>query len=63
MTGYRIFFFDVNDHIRHAKIIECEGDEDAVRLAADQADGRVMELWLLDCLVKRFPTNSPAQRG
>jgi len=58
---YRLFFFDAADHIRHWVALECEDDDAAARAAGEQADGRAMELWLRDRLVRRFP-GDPEQR-
>ncbi len=62
MQAYRLFFFDLAEHIRQWAVIECDDDDQAIRLAAEKADGRPMELWLRDRLVHQFaadPTRLP----
>jgi len=57
MAAYRLFFFDAKGHIRSAVVIDCDGDEAAVAHADEQCDGREMELWLRDRLVRSFPAD------
>ncbi len=61
MSAYRLFFFDAAEHIRAWTVIECDGDTEAVRLADEKCDGRAMELWDRDRLVRHFPVD-PGRR-
>jgi len=54
LSGYRLYFLGAGDHIRHVVVLECPDDEAAIALAESHHDGRTMELWLRDRLVKRF---------
>jgi len=67
LAGYRLYFLDHNNHIRHAVILPCETDSEAIAAVKEHQDGRTMELWDRDRMVKRFelppdayrPTNEP----
>ncbi len=61
MPGYRLYFFDQAEHIRQAAVIESDDDDGAMHAACGKRDGRAMELWRLDRLVRRFPA-APAAR-
>lgn len=54
MTDYRLYFLDDANHIRG--VVEFDSDDDvaAAERAGTHADGRVMELWNRDRLVRRF---------
>jgi hypothetical protein len=62
---YRLYFLDAADRIRHAIDMECEDDATAIATAEPQADGRTMELWNRDRLVRRFarPPSTPEVKG
>ena len=53
MPDYRLYFLQDN-HIRHVVTITCEEDAEAIELVEKHRDGRAMELWERDRLVKRF---------
>lgn len=55
MTSYRLYFLDDQDHIADATEIEVAGDREALDRAEAQADGRAMELWRLDRVIRKFP--------
>ena len=55
LYDFRLYYFDAEDHIREAIVLKCEGEEEAVGLAVAKSDGRAMELWMRDHLVRRFP--------
>jgi hypothetical protein len=45
VAHYRIYFFDRQDHIRHALSVECDNDANALELLESHRDGRTLELW------------------
>jgi hypothetical protein len=55
MPDYRLYFFDGAKHIRHALVLDCTDDSHAIATVAEHADGRAMELWWRDRMVKAFP--------
>jgi hypothetical protein len=57
MPDYRLYFL-ANDHIRRFVEFDCPDDEAAIEKVAEHADGRVMELWQRNRLVKRFEPNA-----
>lgn len=54
MTAYRLYFLDLAKHIREVTVIDSECDESACSEADRLADGRPMELWLRDRLVRSW---------
>lgn len=54
MTDYRLYFLDDANHIRGVVEFDGQDDADAALRALDHADGRGMELWSRDRLVRRF---------
>lgn len=54
MTTYRLYFLDYAGHINEARSFECDDDEAAARTAADLDDGRSMELWAGERLIRAF---------
>lgn len=54
MTDYRLYFLDDANHIRGVVEFACADDVQAVGRAADYADGRRMELWSRDRLLRKF---------
>ena len=61
MRGYRLYFFNRDDHIREAVELICPDDEDALRAIDTHRDGRAMELWCGARLVKRYGAEIFAQ--
>jgi hypothetical protein len=51
---YRLYFLDKSNRIRQAVDMQHEDDAAAVEAAKAQADGRRMELWNQDRVVRRF---------
>lgn len=54
MADYRLYFLDDANHIRGVVEFTCEDDAAALDRAAGHADGRRMELWSRDRLVRKF---------
>ncbi len=54
MHGYRLYFFNRDDHIRDAVELMCADDEEALGVVDTHRDGRAMELWCGARLVKRY---------
>jgi len=54
MADYRLYFLDEANHIRGVVEFVCADDPAAVEHAAAHADGRRMELWSRDRLVRKF---------
>ncbi|MET0273314.1 MAG: hypothetical protein ABW360_10010 [Phenylobacterium sp.] len=54
MPDYRLYFLGPQGRIAHVLELECRDDDHAVELAAGHADGRAMELWRRDRMVKAF---------
>ena len=54
MADYRLYFLDRANHIKN--VVEFASDDDgaAAEHALRHADGRAMELWSRDRLVRRF---------
>ncbi len=61
MQDYRLYFLDLASHIKAAVPLACEDDADAIRQVAAKADGRAMELWRRDRLVRAFPREEEAR--
>lgn len=57
MAGYRLYFLDRQNHFRDVVVLECRSDDDACSAAEDHRDGRAMELWLRDRLVRSWPAD------
>jgi hypothetical protein len=55
MVGYRLYFLDENGHIRSALEADCADDDTALAWAAEQLDGRAVELWRGSRLVAKLP--------
>ena len=57
MADYRLYFFDHGGHI--GGVVELSGadDAEAIQQSRGQADGRAMELWNRDRLVRAFPAD------
>ena len=51
---YWVYFFDVDNHISHARDIECGGDEDAVARVGEMDRVHAVELWTGGRLVRRL---------
>lgn len=54
MAGYRLYFTDNQGHIGHAIELDCRDDAHAIEMTEQHRDGRAMELWQRDRLVRRF---------
>ena len=54
MQGYRLYFLNSHNHIRHALEIECEDDARAIAWAETVSEGRPMELWQGARVVAKF---------
>lgn len=59
MPYYRLYFLR-DEHIRHVVELDCVDDLQAIDTVADHADGRTMELWRREILVRRFEARAPA---
>jgi hypothetical protein len=57
---YRLYFLDKSDRIREAIDMQCADDEAAIEAVAGHADGRRMELWNQDRVVRRFAAKDEA---
>jgi hypothetical protein len=55
MVGYRLCFTDNDGHILHAAEWECADDDAAMDIAAEQLDGRPVELWSGTRLIAKIP--------
>jgi hypothetical protein len=57
MPTYRIYSVNGKYHISEPpQVIECEGDDAAIALAAQYLDGHDLEIWNGARLVKRIPS-------
>lgn len=54
MADYRLYFLDEANHIRGVAEFVCDDDVAAAERAENHPDGRRMELWSRDRLVRRF---------
>lgn len=54
MSFYWVYFFGADDHISHARDIECDSDEDAVARVAEMERSHAVELWTAGRLVRRL---------
>lgn len=54
MADYRLCFLDQANHIRGVAGFVCHDDAAAAERAENHLDGRRMELWSRDRLVRRF---------
>jgi hypothetical protein len=55
MAVYRLYFFNAQGHIRHAREFECANDDEAIQTVEQHRDGRYLELWSGARVVHRFP--------
>jgi hypothetical protein len=61
MSYYRLYFLDSSNRIREALDMEQPDDRGAIAAAAARAaDGRAMELWNYDRVVRRFEAGERA---
>jgi hypothetical protein len=63
MLSYRLYFRGPDGHIVHVVSFECDGDQEAVELAPQHADGRPMELWQRARMVTAFPAGAARSAG
>jgi hypothetical protein len=61
LADYKLYVLDWPGRIAHVVELACEGDENAIRAAAERADGRAMELWLGARMIRRFSA-APARQ-
>lgn len=54
MAFYWVYFFGADNHISHARDIECESDGDAIARVAEMEHAVPIELWTGGKLIKRF---------
>lgn len=54
MAFYWVYFFGADNHISHARDIECEGDEEAIGRVLEMDRPHAVELWTGGRLVKRL---------
>jgi hypothetical protein len=54
MLDYRLYFLDDAGHIQGVVEFDCADDAEAVVQAEGYDDGRPMELWRRDRLIRRF---------
>jgi hypothetical protein len=46
VSAYRFYVLDESEHVSQPpQIVECAGDEDAIRQARQLLDGKVIEVW------------------
>lgn len=58
--GYRIYFFDRDQHITARVDLDCTSDEEAIeRVKARYRDDRIMELWKEPTRIASFPGKPP----
>jgi hypothetical protein len=55
VESYRLFIMDRNGHIVGASEFVCADDVEAQAVVHPQIDGRPMELWSLDRVVRKYP--------
>ena len=63
MTDYRLYFRGADGHFLGIVELDCPDDEAALESVAAHADGRAMELWQRQRLVKTFPEGAIRRRG
>ena len=56
---YKLYFTNAAGHIIARVDLECRDDDHAIEVAAQHLDGRDMELWRRDRVVKVFATSDP----
>ena len=61
MATYRLYFLDRAKHIHAVTVIDADSDEAACAAVPGHDDGRGMELWLRDRLVRAWA--APDQTG
>ena len=59
MAFYRLYFFNGAAHIDRVHEVEAEHDAEAIRLSELWREGRSMELWQRNRLVKRWDPLPP----
>jgi hypothetical protein len=58
---YKLYVLDWPGRIAHVVELPCGDDEHALRVAAERADGRAMELWHGQRMVRRFSASPSRQ--
>ncbi|HVI34099.1 hypothetical protein [Phenylobacterium sp.] len=59
MSGYRLYFISRSGRIEGRTDLEATDDAKAIGLAEKQLDGRGVELWAGERLVKKFERAEP----
>lgn len=54
MAFYWVYFFGADNHISHARDIECDADADAIARVQEMDRTTPVELWTGGKLIKRF---------
>jgi hypothetical protein len=54
MKGYRAYIVDPDGHIENRVDLNCEDEEEAIRLAKQLVDEHDVELWQLDRKIQTF---------
>jgi hypothetical protein len=62
MAYYRLYYLE-DGHIRRVHELDCEDDAAAMKIAAEGADGRAMELWELSRIVAKWGAHHLAETG
>ena len=57
VADYRLYFMDRSDHIARALALQCEDDEEALRVVAGHRHQHAMELWQGARRVSRIEPN------
>jgi hypothetical protein len=55
MTAYRVYFLGQDKRVSRSLTINCENDEDAIRVISEQQHSYGIELWDGSRFVKFFP--------
>jgi hypothetical protein len=57
---YRLYFLDSHNSIVDAIGVECDTDEQAVAVAREKTDGRIIEIWQRNRRLGIFEPSEPA---
>jgi hypothetical protein len=60
---YRLYLLDAQGRVRERVDLECDDDDDAMRMAEARAEGRAAELWRRAVLVREYPGSGPPKGG
>jgi hypothetical protein len=63
MPDYRAYIMGLDGHVQKRVDLQCNNDDEAIRLARELVNDYDVELWQLDRHIQTFKATSRAQRN